>query len=103
MARTLAGDFDFILLDEPSAGLSRDESTQFAAIVRRVSHQWGWGVIVVEHDMPLVLELCQSIFVLNFGRLIFGGTQEELRQSTEVREAYLGDLELEVGSGAGSS
>jgi ABC-type branched-subunit amino acid transport system ATPase component len=103
VARSLAGDFEFLLLDEPSAGLSRDETIQFAAIVRRVSQQWGWGVIVVEHDMPLVMGLCESIFVLNFGRLIFEGSPEELRQSAEVREAYLGDLELEVRSEPGSA
>jgi ABC-type branched-subunit amino acid transport system ATPase component/branched-subunit amino acid ABC-type transport system permease component len=99
VARTLAGDFGFVLLDEPSAGLSREETDRFADIVRCVAYEWGWGVVVVEHDVPLVMSLCETIYVLDFGKMIFRGNSGELRNSAAVREAYLGNSDTQIQSG----
>ncbi|MBW3664694.1 MAG: ABC transporter ATP-binding protein [Actinobacteria bacterium] len=90
LARALAGEFDLLLLDEPSAGLDGDESARFADIIRAVQTERGCGVLLVEHDIPLVLSLCDHIYVLDFGRLIFEGAPAEVRASETVRTAYLG-------------
>ena len=90
LARTLCGDFRLLLLDEPSSGLGRDETERFGAILRDVIASRGSGVLLVEHDMSLVLTVCDYIYVLDFGQLIFEGTPDEVRSSDVVRAAYLG-------------
>jgi ABC-type branched-subunit amino acid transport system ATPase component len=90
LARCLAGPFELLLLDEPSAGLDRSETNSVVAVIRRVVAERGIGVLLVEHDMPVVMELCDHIYVLDFGRLLFDGTPEEVRNSPQVRSAYLG-------------
>jgi ABC-type branched-subunit amino acid transport system ATPase component len=95
LARCLAGDFHVLLLDEPSSGLDAAETTRFGQILTRVVSSRGIGILLVEHDMGLVMEICQRIFVLDFGRMIFEGTPAEVRNSPLVRAAYLGDDEVE--------
>jgi ABC-type branched-subunit amino acid transport system ATPase component/branched-subunit amino acid ABC-type transport system permease component len=90
LARCLAGDYGMLLLDEPSAGLDRAETRQFGQILRGVVASRGIGILLVEHDMALVMEVCADIFVLDFGTLIFRGTPDEVQQSELVRAAYLG-------------
>lgn len=90
LARCLAGEFRLLLLDEPSAGLDRDETEQFGKIIRQVVSQREVGVLLVEHDMSLVMALCDEIYVLDFGSLIYHGTPGEVQASITVREAYLG-------------
>jgi len=90
LARALAGSFELLLLDEPSAGLDAEESRQFADILRTVRAERGTGMLLVEHDVPLVLALSDYIYVLDFGDLIFEGTPAQVRSSPEVRAAYLG-------------
>jgi ABC-type branched-subunit amino acid transport system ATPase component len=90
MARCIAGPFDVLLLDEPSSGLDRDETVAFGQVVRRIVDERGCAVLLVEHDMSLVADVCSMIHVLDFGRLIFTGTYEELQRSPDVRTAYLG-------------
>jgi ABC-type branched-subunit amino acid transport system ATPase component/branched-subunit amino acid ABC-type transport system permease component len=90
LARVLAGPFDLLLLDEPSAGLDATETRHFGEILTEVMQQRGIGILLVEHDMALVRQVCSRIFVLDFGRLIFEGTPDEMLVSDTVRAAYLG-------------
>jgi ABC-type branched-subunit amino acid transport system ATPase component len=90
LARCLAGPYRILLLDEPSAGLDRAETARFGQILRHVVAERGVGIVLVEHDMSLVLEICEEIFVLDFGRLIFRGSPAQVRASELVQHAYLG-------------
>ena len=90
LARCLAGPFDLLLLDEPSSGLDRSETTQFAEVLERVVADRGCGILLVEHDMSLVMRVCSNIYVLDIGRLIFEGSPAEVAASATVRAAYLG-------------
>jgi ABC-type branched-subunit amino acid transport system ATPase component len=94
LARVHAGGFPLLLLDEPSSGLGRGESGRLGAIVRRLVDERGVGVLLVEHDMALVMSICDPIYVLDFGELIFCGSPAEVRQSEIVRAAYLGAEEV---------
>ena len=84
-----------LLLDEPAASLSQTESAELAAIVRRLASQWGIGILVVEHDMAFVMEVCDRIVVMEFGRQIAEGTPAEIRSNPAVIAAYLGHSEDE--------
>jgi ABC-type branched-subunit amino acid transport system ATPase component/branched-subunit amino acid ABC-type transport system permease component len=99
LARCVAGPFGFLLLDEPSSGLDRDETRQFGEILRQVIESRGIGILLVEHDMALVMSICEHIYVMDFGTLIFSGTPEEVRTSEIVRAAYLGTESAFVDSG----
>lgn len=90
LARCLAGPFTMLLLDEPSSGLDRTETEAFARVIERVVAERGVGVLIVEHDMALVMKICQYIYVLDFGELLFEGGGAEVRASEKVRTAYLG-------------
>jgi ABC-type branched-subunit amino acid transport system ATPase component/branched-subunit amino acid ABC-type transport system permease component len=94
LARALAGPFDILLLDEPSSGLDGHETEQFGEVLRTVVRERQCGILLVEHDMNLVREICDHIYVLEFGQLIFEGTAEEMQNSAQVRAAYLGDFDL---------
>jgi ABC-type branched-subunit amino acid transport system ATPase component/branched-subunit amino acid ABC-type transport system permease component len=100
LARCLAGNFSIVLLDEPSSGLDQYETELFGQILRRVVAERGLGILLVEHDMRLVMEICEYIFVLDFGQEIFRGTPAEVRASEAVRDAYLGSEALESGEPA---
>ena len=91
LARCLAGDFDVLLLDEATSGLDPSETARLGEILRRVTRERGIGILLVEHDMELVMDICSYIYVLDFGRLIFEGTPQEVRTSPVVQSAYLGD------------
>jgi ABC-type branched-subunit amino acid transport system ATPase component/ABC-type branched-subunit amino acid transport system permease subunit len=92
LARVLAGPFDLLLLDEPSSGLDAHETGQFGEVLKAVVAARGCGILLVEHDMTLVRQVCDHVYVLDFGELIFEGTAEEMHQSSAVRGAYLGDF-----------
>lgn len=99
LARTMAGPFDILLLDEPSSGLDSHETEAFGALLRDVVDSRGCGLLLVEHDVALVMKICEYIYVLDFGSLIFEGTPREVASSVEVQAAYLGseaDHVLEV-------
>jgi ABC-type branched-subunit amino acid transport system ATPase component/branched-subunit amino acid ABC-type transport system permease component len=89
-ARLLAGDFSILLLDEPSAGLDSEESDKFGELIREVNRQRGAGILLVEHDIALVSSVCEYVYVLDFGQLIFEGDIADMQQSDLVRKAYLG-------------
>ncbi len=90
LARCVAGPFGFLLLDEPSSGLDREETRRFGEILERIVSERGTGILLVEHDMALVMSVCEEIFVMDFGNLIFSGTPEEVRRNASVQAAYLG-------------
>jgi ABC-type branched-subunit amino acid transport system ATPase component len=90
LARVIAGGFTMLLLDEPSSGLDKQETAQFARVLRQLVTERGVGILVVEHDMSLVLGACDYIYVLDFGKPIFEGTPAEVSSSDLVRAAYLG-------------
>ncbi|MFE3850726.1 ATP-binding cassette domain-containing protein [Streptomyces griseorubiginosus] len=96
IARAVAASPSVLLLDEPAAGLSDDETRELAHLVRRLAEDWGMGVLLVEHDVDMVLSVCDQVLVLDFGRRICAGTPEEVRRDPAVRAAYLGDLEPET-------
>jgi ABC-type branched-subunit amino acid transport system ATPase component len=95
MARVIAGGFSVLLLDEPSSGLDRIETEKFGAIVRTLVDSKEVTVLLVEHDMSLVMGICDPIYVLDFGELIFAGSPNQVRSSELVRQAYLGSTALQ--------
>ena len=92
IARALAAQPAFVLLDEPAAGLSAEEKIQLAVVLKHIAGA-GIGVLVIEHDMALVMSISDRIHVLDSGRLIASGTPAEIQQSAVVRAAYLGSGE----------
>lgn len=86
---TLATDPKIMLLDEPTAGMSREETAHAVDLIREISA--GRTLMMVEHDMSVVFGLCDRISVLVYGRIIATGTPDEIRLSREVQEAYLGE------------
>lgn len=90
IARALAMRPKFVLLDEPAAGLNEEESDEMLALLRGIPSEKGVGMLVVEHDMRLMMNLCDRLHVLNYGRTIAEGTPAEVRGNAEVVAAYLG-------------
>jgi ABC-type branched-subunit amino acid transport system ATPase component len=90
LARVLAGGFRLLLLDEPSSGLDERESERLGEILTAVVRDRDVGILLVEHHMSLVLSVCEYLYVLDFGRLLFEGTPDEAVASEAVRAAYLG-------------
>jgi branched-chain amino acid transport system ATP-binding protein len=89
VVRALVAEPKLLLLDEPAAGLNTAETADLRALLERVSAK-GVTLLVVEHDMHFVRELCDHVVVLNFGRKIFEGTPDEVHRDPGVLEAYLG-------------
>lgn len=90
IARALATQPQLLLLDEPAAGLDSNETQTLVGLIRSIRDTFGVTVIVVEHDMDLIMNVCERIQVLATGEVICVGTPEEVRRHPRVREAYLG-------------
>ena len=90
LARALAMRPRVLLLDEPVAGMNREETEDMARYILDVQEEWGVTVLLVEHDMGMVMDISSHVVVLNFGEVIASGTPAEVRRHPQVIEAYLG-------------
>jgi branched-chain amino acid transport system ATP-binding protein len=90
IGRALMMEPAYLLLDEPAAGMSEIEAGELAALIRRTAREKGCGVLLIEHNVGLVLDLCETVFVLDSGRVIEAGGPAAIRASEKVRHAYMG-------------
>ncbi len=90
MARALATDPKLLLLDEPTAGMTPEELLDMVQVIRQLNQDLGLAILLIEHRMKVVMDLCQIVQTLNFGEVIAEGTPEEIRNNPQVIEAYLG-------------
>jgi ABC-type branched-subunit amino acid transport system ATPase component len=95
LARVLAGSFSVLLLDEPSSGLDASETEAFSRLLRNVVADRNVGILLIEHDLSLTMTVCDDLYVLDFGKLIYHGTPDGARESSLVQAAYLGDVVLQ--------
>ena len=91
LARALAAEPEMILLDEPVAGCNDEETAELKGIIQRVNKELGLTVLLVEHDMSMVMAVCDHIHVINFGANLASGTPAEIRSDSTVIGAYLGE------------
>jgi branched-chain amino acid transport system ATP-binding protein len=98
IARAIVGNPAFVLLDEPAAGMSEEEGHDLSLLVSSLAQEMGTGVLVIEHNITLVLNLCTRIYVLDSGKIIEHGASEAIRTSAAVRHAYIGTALDEVSS-----
>jgi branched-chain amino acid transport system ATP-binding protein len=91
VARALASRPNYILMDEPAAGLPESEVPDFVAVVRAVRDDFEAGVLLIDHNMALVMAVCDRIYVLDQGRTLAAGTPQEIRGNLDVAAAYLGE------------
>jgi branched-chain amino acid transport system ATP-binding protein len=90
MARALATEPGLLLLDEPTAGMNPEELVQIMEIIRRVHDEFGLSILLIEHRMKVVMELCEAVQTLDFGAVIAEGTPGEIQDNPRVIDAYLG-------------
>lgn len=90
IVRALATKPKILFLDEPAAGMNPQETANLTRLIAQIQEQFGLTVVLIEHDMSLVMEICQRLYVLEYGRLLAHGTPEEIKQNPDVIRAYLG-------------
>jgi len=90
IARALMADANLIIMDEPAAGLNDVETIELTEIIRKIRDTFGVTILLVEHDMKLVMSVCDNICAISFGQLLAIGTPEEIQSNKAVQEAYLG-------------
>jgi ABC-type branched-subunit amino acid transport system ATPase component len=90
VARALATEPRILLLDEPGAGMDSNESAYFGQMLRAIHDEQGLSMLLIEHDVALVMAVCDRVYVLDFGRLIASGTPDEIRRNPAVQAAYFG-------------
>lgn len=90
IVRALATEPKILFLDEPAAGMNPQETAELTALIRKIKEEFGITIILIEHDMSLVMDVTERIYVLEYGRLIAHGTPDEIKANKRVIEAYLG-------------
>ena len=95
VARALATEPHYVLMDEPAAGLPEAEMPEFAAVIRTVRDDHEAGVLLIDHNMALIMDVCDRIQVLDQGRMLAAGTPGEIRDNLDVAAAYLGESAVE--------
>jgi len=90
IARALALKPKLLLLDEPAAGMNEDESYELSNLIKVIRDEFNVSIIVIDHHMDFIMDICNKITVLNFGKIIATGNGEEIQNNTAVVEAYLG-------------
>ena len=90
IARAMATEPKILLLDEPAAGMNPQETAELTELIRRIKDEFKITIMLIEHDMNLVMEVTERIYVLEYGRLIAQGTPDEIKTNKRVIEAYLG-------------
>ena len=90
IARAIAARPSILLLDEPAAGLSAPERRELATVVRRLADEWGMAIVLVEHDVEMVMSICDRVVAIDFGRPIAAGAPSDVRKNPAVIAAYLG-------------
>ena len=90
IARAIATGASVVLLDEPAAGLNDHEAAEFGQLVRLLASKWNIGVLIIEHNVELIMDICDDVYVLSFGRVISHGPTSRVRTDPQVVEAYLG-------------
>ena len=91
IARALAAKPKILFLDEPAAGMNPQETTELTELIHQIKEQFNLTVVLIEHDMSLVMKICERIYVLDYGKCIAHGTPEAIKNNRRVIEAYLGE------------
>lgn len=91
IARALAAQPKLLLLDEPAAGMNPQETQQLMEMIRWIKKEFNLTILLIEHDMSLVMGVCERIYVLDYGSIIAHGTPQEIKNNPRVIEAYLGE------------
>ena len=91
IARAMAAKPKLLFLDEPAAGMNPQETAELTELIRFIRDEFHISILLIEHDMSLVMNLCERIYVLDYGKIIASGVPEEIKSNKRVIEAYLGE------------